>query len=369
MDCAFYRPLKECNSVKNVKLPGNCKGVTMIILTLAMTVILSCAALVFDIGGVMAERQKMQSAVDASALAAALELPDTEKAGETALHYAELNGMDPEDITVTFSDNGRKIDVMANKTVGFIFAKIIGIDSADISTVAAAEMDAIGGAFNYALFSGSTTAGLYLNGSDNYIDGSTHSNKSFTSNGSDLTITGACESCSTVTTNGSRISIGSRAPNSASVEMPDFSETLKQQAENTGKVYSGNKTFNGSGQNVDEPIYVEGNVYVNGGGFTGKGCILATGDIIFNGSNLQASSDDAVCFYSKSGNIYVNGASADIKGILYAPKGNIIMNGSNQTVHGRVIGNVTIFNGSQVSVIGGTTELASLPSYGIRLVK
>ena len=355
--------------MKKAKLPGNRKGVTMIILTLAMTVILSCTALVVDVGGVMVEKQKMQNAVDASALAAALELPDTEKAQKAALYYAGLNGMDPEDITVTFSEDGRKVDVKANKTVEFIFAKVIGIDSAGTSTVAVAALDSIGGAFNYTLFSGSTTTGLYLNGSDNYIDGSTHSNKSFTSNGSDLTITGACESYSTVTTNGSHISIGSRVPNSALVEMPDFSETLKLQAEKAGKIYSGSKIFNGSGQNVDEPIYVEGNVYVNGGGFTGKGCILATGDIIFNGSNLLASTDDAVCFYSKSGNIYVNGASADIKGLLYAPNGNIIMNGSNQTVHGRVIGNVVIFNGSKLNVTGGASELESLPSYGIKLVK
>lgn len=355
--------------MKKAGLPGNCKGAAMVVLTLALTIILSCTALVVDIGGVITERQKMQNAVDASALAAALELPDIGKAEEAALHYAGLNGIDPEDITVTFSDNDRKVDVSANKTVQFTFAKIIGIDSADAITFAAAALDSIGGAFNYTLFSGSETTGLNLNGSDNYIDGSTHSNKSFTSNGSDLTITGTCSSSSTVTTNGSRISIGSRAPNAPFVEMPDFSQTLKLQAEKAGKAYSGNKTFNGSGQSVDEPIYVEGNVYINGGGFTGKGSILATGDIIFNGSNLLASEDDEVCFYSKNGNIYVNGSGAEIKGLLYAPNGNIIMNGSNQTVDGRVIGNVVIFNGSKLKVTGDASDLESLPSFGVKLVK
>jgi hypothetical protein len=45
------------------------------------------------------------------------------------------------------------------------------------------------------------------------------------------------------------------------------------------------------------------------------------------------------------------------------------MNGSHQTVHGRVIGKTLTFNGSGLNIIGGTSELASLPSYGIKLVR
>lgn len=355
--------------MKKAKLPGDRRGTTMIILTLAMTVLLSCAALVIDVGRVLAEREKMQNAVDASALAAALELPDKTKAGAEARHYAELNGVEPENITVSFSDDGRTVNVRADKTVGFVLAKLIGVDDADTSTAASAAKDSIGGPFNYALFSGSAGTDLYLNGSNDYIKGSVHSNKGFTANGSNLTITGACEARTSVTINGSNISIGSKAPDSPFIQMPDFSETLKLQAEKAGKSYNGDKIFNGSGQSVDEPIYVKGNVYVNGGGFKGKGCILATGDIIFNGGNLTASAEDAVCFYSKSGNIYVNGADSVIRGILYAPNGNIIMNGSNEKIYGRVIGNVVIFNGGDLKVISGSSDLAGLPSSGVKLVK
>ncbi len=97
-----------------------------------------------------------------------------------------------------------------------------------------------------------------------------------------------------------------RFPHADFVDMPDFSETIRLQAEAAGQVYIGNKTYNGSSIVVD-PIYVNGNVTVNGSSFVGKGCILATGNITFNGSNLNASTSDAVCFYSKNGNIIVNG--------------------------------------------------------------
>jgi hypothetical protein len=45
------------------------------------------------------------------------------------------------------------------------------------------------------------------------------------------------------------------------------------------------------------------------------------------------------------------------------------MNGSHQTVNGRVIGNTVTINGSNLSIIGGTSELTSLPSSGVKLVR
>jgi formylmethanofuran dehydrogenase subunit C len=209
-----------------------------------------------------------------------------------------------------------------------------------------------------------------LNGGNHYIEGSVHTNKNLIANGSKLTITGECEAASTITTNGSEISIGTKVPGASNIEMPDFSEIIKQQAEETGTVYTGNKTFNGSFTEVESSLYVTGNVYVNGSNFRGKGCILATGDIIFNGSSLMESTDDSVCFYSKNGNIIVNGSNASLEGILYAPEGSVIMNGSNQTVDGRVIANTITINGSNLEVTGSPQQLKSLPSSGaVKLIR
>lgn len=345
------------------------KGSMIILYAAAVTLLIGFCAVVADIGLVISEKQSFQNAIDASSLAAAQELPDTSDAVDVANQYITLNGYTPADISITFSDANRTININGTKTVNYYFARIFGLNSITVYPSASATFGTIGDAFDYVLFSGSTNTTLTLNGSTQYVQGSSHTNKNFIANGSKLTITGACEAVTTVTVNGSNIDIGNRLPNSPYVSMPDFSETIRLQAENAGQMYSGNKTYNGSNMNVDEPIYVDGNLTVNGSHFKGKGCVLVTGNITFNGSNLNESTEDAVCFYSKNGDITINGSHAAFDGILYAPNGRITMNGSNQTVNGRVIGNTVTFNGSHLRIIGGTNELKSLPASGVKLIR
>ena len=341
----------------------------MILFALLMTALMGFSALVIDIGRVGIEKSMMQSAIDAAILAAAQDLPDASKATDTANHYIELNGYSPSDIKIIFSNSNKTISITGSKKFDYTLAKALGFDSTTVSPSATAESGSISGAFGYALFSGSQSTTLTLNGSNQYVGGSSHTNKDFVANGSKLTITGACEAMTTISVNGSQIDIDNRYPDSPFVAMPDFSETIKLQAEKAGQVYSGSKTYNGSSMLVDQSIYVNGSVTVNGSKFRGKGCVLATGDITFNGSNLNESSSDAVCFYSKNGNIIVNGSNAVFDGILYAPNGSITMNGSRQTVNGRVIGNTVTINGSNLKIQSGTNELGSLPSSGVKLVK
>jgi Flp pilus assembly protein TadG len=358
---------------KMKKMCGNIlkdeKGLVVVIVAVVMTVLIGFSAFVVDVGTVSLEKQKFQNAIDAACLAGAQDLPDTSAATIAANNYVQLNGYQPSDISITFSDANHKINITGIKEVSYTFAKVLGLQSTNVNTVAAALKESLGGAFDYALFSGSQSTTLTLNGSSMYVGGSSHTNKNFVANGSNITITGACEAMGTITVNGSSIHIDNRIPNASFVAMPDFSETIRLQAEAAGQVYTGNKTYNGSSMVVDQSIYVNGNVTVNGSHFVGKGCVLATGNITFNGSNLNASTTDAVCFYSKNGNIIVNGSSAVFDGILYAPNGSITMNGSSQTVNGRVIGKTVTINGSSLTIQSGTNELQSLPSGSIRLVK
>ena len=238
-----------------------------------------------------------------------------------------------------------------------------------INKKASAKKESMGGAFDYALFSGSTTTNLNLNGSDFYIEGSTHTNKNFNINGSNQTITGICEAVNTVSVNGSNINIPNRRPFSELVNMPDFSETIRLQAEAAGTLYNGNKTYNQSQLNIEESIYVNGNVIVNGSSFSGKGCIFATGSITINGSNALVSPEDSVCFYSKNGNVTVNGSGITVNGIVYAPNGRIIFNGSNLTLNGRAIGNSVLINGSNARVISDEKDYDSLPSSYVKLIE
>jgi Flp pilus assembly protein TadG len=345
------------------------KGVVAVIVALVASALLGLTAFVVDIGAVALEKQKFQNAIDAACLAGAQDLPNISQAAITANNYVQLNGYQPSDISITFSDGNQKINITGVKEISYTFAKIFGLQSTNVNTFAAALKESLGGAFDYALFSGSESTTLTLNGSSQYVGGSSHTNKNFVANGSNITITGVCEAKGTVTTHGSSIHIDNRVPNAAYVAMPDFSETIRLQAEAAGQAYTGNKTYNGSSMVIDQPIYVNGNLTVNGSHFVGQGCVLATGSITFNGSNLNASTTDAVCFYSKNGNITINGSSAEFDGILYAPNGSITMNGSDQTVHGRVIGNTVTINGSSLTIQSGTNELQSLPAGSIRLVK
>lgn len=349
-------------------LKGN-KGSSTIIFALTLTVIAGMSAFVMDIGLVVLEKQKLQNAVDATALAAAHELPDTSKAGSVANNYIQLNGYTPSDINMTFSNSNKEISITGTKTIEYTFAKVLGFNNTTVLSSATAICDTIGGPFNYALFSGSTTDTLSLNGSNFYIDGSVHTNYKFVMTGSNQTITGACEAASTIKITGSNNDVKVRVPDAPIMEMPDFSEMLRVEAEKAGQAYVGDRTFNSSNIDVNSPIYVDGNVTINGSSFTGKGAILATGNITFNGSNVNSTGNDAVCFYSKNGNITINGSNAILDGIIYAPEGSVTMNGSNQTIHGRIIAQQAPFNGGNSSIISGTYDLKSLPSYGIRLVK
>lgn len=349
--------------------PNQEKGSVVIIVALLMTVLLGFCAFVVDIGMLYIQQQKFQNAVDATVLAAAQELPDTISATDIANQYIELNGFSLSDISLSFLDGNDTIKITGTKTVNYYLAKALGFNNATVHVSASAMKGDIPDAFNYALFSGSSTATLSLNGSNQNIVGSSHANKNFSANGSKLNITGACEAVSSVSVNGSQINIGNIVQNAPYIDMPDFSDQVKNLAEAAGQSYLGDRNYNGNNIELQSPIYVTGNLTINGSHFSGKGTIVATGNITFNGSNLYDSSNDAVCFYSKNGNIIINGSNAVLSGIVYAPNGTITMNGSNQTVYGRVIGEQDTINGSSLNIISSTNDYKSLPLSGVKLIK
>ena len=344
-------------------------GQAMVLFALIFIVLCGVAAIVIDVGRVSLEKQHLQNAIDAACLASAQNLPDTTKATATANQYIQLNGYKPSDISISFSNSNNTIDISGAKQVSYTIAKVLGFQSTTVHPIAAATMQGLGAAFGYALFSGSKTSTLIMNGTSQYVGGSSHTNQNFLANGTSITISGACEAMNTVTVNGTQINISNKFPNAPFVTMPDFSATLQLQAQSAGQLYNGDKIYNGSSIVVNNPIYVNGNVTVNGSSFSGKGCVLATGDITFNGSNLNQSTSDAVCFYSKTGNIIVNGSNIELDGILYAPNGCITLNGSYQTVNGRVIGNTVLLNGSYLRIQSGTNELQSLPAGSVKLTQ
>lgn len=365
-------------------------GQSMVLIALVFAVLCCVAAFVIDIGGEMAQKEQLQNAADAAALAGAQSLPDTDAARSAALAYAQSNKAVSSGVTVDapYGGDGSEIEVICQKNYFYSFARIFGKTSQIVSARAVAQVGGIDEtAFGYAVFSGDRSNALVFNGGGLYINGSAHSNSALCINGPDQTVTGRAEASAALTVNGSsisiaacqglplsingsRLSIGSRIVSAAPlVDMPDFSDLIKTEAQAAGRAYEGDQTFTGSGIEVDTPIYVHGNVTINGGGFTGKGVILASGDITFNGSSLTNCAQDAVCFYSGGGNIIVNGSDVELDGMVYAPLGSVTMNGSNQTIRGRVIADSVNFNGSGIHINSGGGDLDSLPAKSVKLVQ
>jgi Flp pilus assembly protein TadG len=79
------------------------EGQTLIIFTLMIAVLILFVVMVVDVGMFMEQRRNAQNVVDASALAAAQELPDDPTAAAVvARDYATRNGFDPAALNITF---------------------------------------------------------------------------------------------------------------------------------------------------------------------------------------------------------------------------------------------------------------------------
>ncbi|MDW5298703.1 MAG: Tad domain-containing protein [Sedimentibacter sp.] len=348
-------------------------GQSMVFAAVLMSVLLGFGALAVDVGYMNNEKGRLQNALDAACLAAAQELPDEVKASTSANEYIQLNGYEPDDISIGFADCDSTVEIAGTKAISFGFAKILGIDGTNIQAEASAEKvkKPLGGAFNYAIFSGSTTNQMQFACSNFIIEGSVHSNHKFNLYISNTDITGAVEAVKTIDIQGSNIDVGPKLPNASIVEMPDFSAIIKSQAQEAGTYYTGNKTYNGSNFNAESAMYVEGDLQINASNFTGNGIVVANGNITINTSNLENLSSSAVCFYSNNGNININASNVDLNGIVYAPRGKISINCSNVTVHGRVIGNEVTSYASNITIISAEKDLDNLPStsFTVKLTK
>lgn len=124
---------------------NNERGSIIVLAALLMTVLLLLCAFIVDIGMSYVQMSKLQNAVDASALAAAQELPDATSALNYANQYIDSNGFSPSDIDVSFSNENKTITVTGTKTFNYIFAKVIGYNTGTLTAAAAASISTVGG--------------------------------------------------------------------------------------------------------------------------------------------------------------------------------------------------------------------------------
>lgn len=130
-------------------------GSVLPLFALTVTMLLGATALAVDYGVLLSDRNQLQRACDAAALAGAGYLKrsddttDKARAIEQALLVAGLNNLAPSEMTaanVTFPDpNNTKIQVVATRARSLFFARIFGISQGTIRAAATAVVSPAAG--------------------------------------------------------------------------------------------------------------------------------------------------------------------------------------------------------------------------------
>jgi len=120
----------------------------VLVLVAALTpLVLGLAGLAVDVGSYLSERRKLQNAADSIVLAASQELPDEAEAIAVAEDWADRNGIDPDEMTLTVdvTSNPPKVHVSLNRSHRFAFVRIVRIYAKDVGARAGAIKVSHGG--------------------------------------------------------------------------------------------------------------------------------------------------------------------------------------------------------------------------------
>ena len=359
-------------------------GAAAVIVALSLTILLGFTALTMDFGLLASTRQSMQNAVDAAALAAAMDVGKHRSYDEiyaTAKEYCILNGFDPaqSNVDITVSTYGKSVSVQLDceRKMGFS-AVLTGRNRRTVAASATAEAVSIFGSCPFAMFASQRIQeggyGMVINGEDIYINGNIHSN-------SDILMRNAVLGEGVVAT-----AVRSVLPNTEgwkgnqiALDMPSlaaFEKTIEGRtdiAEFNGTIVK--NSHSGFGELVDEAITkYRGKMGADQGYLTNGLYIHVKGDLIFNGNTnvpyratfpivlivdgsinmngmpLDCTIDTPMVIMSKRGMITVNGGGACFTGILYAPKGLVQINGNDAEFVGSIIAQNILKNGGKITV-------------------
>ncbi|MDI6821283.1 MAG: Tad domain-containing protein [Actinomycetota bacterium] len=122
----------------------NEKGAVTILVASTLAALITVAALVVDLGLLYQERRQLQTAVDAAALAAAIDLAegkDAEQAEVSAERYIiENTNVFPEQITIDYPEANR-VRVICTTSRDLLLAKVFGVKNALVKATATAAYD------------------------------------------------------------------------------------------------------------------------------------------------------------------------------------------------------------------------------------
>ncbi|MBR5537206.1 MAG: hypothetical protein IKU58_04845 [Clostridia bacterium] len=355
------------------KFKSNEHGAVAILVALSMTALFGFTALAVDYGMMASNKQSMQNACDAAALAGAVDLMNGRSGTVTATgyNYAAINGYDHnnDNVEVTVEQTGTTVKVTIREEMQMGFSGVLtGERTRTVSATATAETTSMFGNAPYAMFAEEI---ISINGNGTTINGDVHCN-------GDINISGTLVGDSIATAVGTAtVTNGTKFSGSMSREMPTFAAFERAKASmnlvTLNKSYTLKKNeggfqkliddalaaYHGTQQQLEEEglcIYVNGSITANGNDSTVYEydypiTLIVKGSIEYNGS-VAASAERPLYLMSETGSITVNGGGAQLTGLVYAPNGNITLNGhQNPTVvNGSLVGEKIICNGGQVTV-------------------
>ncbi|MFQ5880586.1 MAG: pilus assembly protein TadG-related protein [Dehalococcoidia bacterium] len=364
-------------------------GQTLIITAFALTALVGFAALVLDIGNLYVNRRQLQTGADAAALAGAQLLPSASDASAEALDYAGRNGY-ASGVTTTTPYNGdsSKIEVEVGGSVQTFLARVLGINSMDVSAraVAVRTLD-----LGYVLFQSDPDCDeeLEIEGDDIYIDGGVHADGELEVDGDDITVTGSVTYvCELDDIDGTNIIFGS-GPTQLPAPVPppltfsysDFGSCDFILPDDDDKI-----SFSSTPQYFQSPGVLEDGVYCSNddieledSNVSGNVTFVAQDEIEIEGSNvsLAAYHSSGVVMFAGGfggdasdpdpddvGEIEIEGSNTTWVGYLIAPNGEIELEGSNLSSSGTYILAMEIeLEGSNITLTGsgvGATAMVSL---------
>lgn len=382
--------------MKNLFLTSQ-KGAVAVIFAIVLTVLMGFVGFAIDIGNLCNIRTRMQNAVDAAVCGGGLKLPDQNQAQTQANALITSNGFDPANATVTFTADTQRnpvpsapeINCSLTNNVPTYFMGLFGLKTVAITTKAEGILQngTAGGPFKYAILSGDPNNPLTLSGAGLQVTGSVHANNVLKVTGSGITISHAAEGLKGVNISGAGNNIGSAGADTLSditiggagnkvgsltdgvtnVDIPDYSQQIKDIAIANNNIYNSGKIFSGAGISVNNNVYVQGDATIDGAGFTDTGAILADGDITLTGAGMTISGSNQVCLYSENGNITVSGAGISCgnnqsSSIIYAPNGTVTFNGAGITFQGYIVAQNVVCNGAGLKINGTGFPVTSLPA-------
>lgn len=372
-------------------LRKNEQGSVMVIVAIALTVLLGFTGMAVDFGGMAMTKQELQNAADAAALAAGqvrVEGQTTGAADVAGYNIIEANGFVPGDgkTVANIQHEGDKVIVTIETPQDLPFtATLTGKKETTIQARAVAQITSAVGNFPYALFAAQEMDdggdGLDVNGQGSNgvtIYGNMHSNSDIRMKHANV-IGGVATAVGDIS-----IQSGSSA-STLVIPMPDCSGLIADIKNNAYTVSS----YSGSLEDLIEKALDNGqpkngviNIYVKSSLSFKKGKdvhnsdypvnLLVQDDLNFSKATVTSEDDAPFVFISETGDITVNGVSANAKhfhGLILAPEGDVTFNGNTVNIEGSVIAQNIRKNGGSFTVTYNEYVDFHLPDGKVRLIE